>query len=190
MLYIYIYMCIYNKYKQYISFNIYIYMNQKLICDPNLFFPLLVFFDFGSAFASLIQAWLFTTLKAIHFPDGAYNIISALYHQVAAFGRIAGSTSTFLFLIMSGIIQGCPLAGTCFALALDPFLSKLKIRIQDQGLGFIRACADDIGGAIRSVHVLPKLAAIFKEAHALAGLGLKLKKRQTFYLSMYQYPLT
>jgi hypothetical protein len=145
-------------------------------CDPNLFFPLLVFFDFGSAFASLVQSWLFITLKAIHFPDGAYNIISALYHQVAAFGRIAGSSSRFLFLILSGIIQGCPLAGTCFALAIDPFLSKFKQEIEDRGLGIIRACADDIGAALRSVTVLPKIAETFKNAEVLAGLTLNLKK--------------
>ena len=90
--------------------------------DPSLFFALLAFFDFGSAFPSLIQAWLFIVLRAIRLPVGAFDIVSALYFVVVAFGLVAGSSSRALFRILSGVIQGCPLAGTCFALAMDPFL--------------------------------------------------------------------
>jgi hypothetical protein len=107
--------------------------------DPTLFFPVLALYDFGSAFPSLIHEWLFIVLRAIGFPDGAYNIISALYSQVLALGRIAGSPSIVLFRILSGIIQGCPLAGTCFVLAMDPFLAKFKLEVEDQNLGIIRA---------------------------------------------------
>ena len=144
--------------------------------DSSLFLPLLAFWDFGSAFPSLIHEWLFIILRVIGFPTGAYNIISALYAEVVAIGRIAGSFSRVLFRILSGIIQGCPLAGTCFALSMDPFLVKFKIEVEDQGLGTMRACADDIGAALQSASVLPRLAATFKDAESLAGLTLKLKK--------------
>ena len=144
--------------------------------DPSLFFPLLAFRDFGSASPSLIHEWLFDVLRAIRFPDGAFDIIAALYFQITAFGRIAGSSSRALFMILSGIIQGCPLAGTCFALAMDPFLSMLQRQIEVQGLGINRACADDVGAAIRSAETLPVLASIFQEAEDLAGLSLNLKK--------------
>ena len=53
---------------------------------------------------------------------------------------------------------------------------KFKMLIEDRGLGHVRACADDIGAAIKSLHVLPLLASIFKDAEDYAGLKLKLKK--------------
>jgi hypothetical protein len=144
--------------------------------DPSLFFALMAFFDFGSAFPSLIHEFLFIVLRAVNIPEGAFNLISSLYFLVAAVGRVEGSSSRFLFRILSGIIQGCPLAGTCFALGIDPFLVKFKLCIEDQGLGFIRACADDIGAVLRSAHSLTALASIFDEAEALSGLKLKMKK--------------
>ena len=42
--------------------------------DSSLFHPVLAFWDFGSAFPSLIHAWLFIILRVIGLPDGAYNI--------------------------------------------------------------------------------------------------------------------
>ena len=119
---------------------------------------------------------MFVVLRATGLPNGALNIIDALYQAAAAVGRVAGSSSLFLFLILSGIIQGCPLAGTCFALSIDPFLSKFKVYIEDSKQGCVRACADDIGAALRSLSCLRPVANIFRDAHAFAGLKLKISK--------------
>ena len=116
--------------------------------DESLFFPVLALFDFGSAFPSLIQQWMFLVFQVIGIPEGAYHILNAVYFVVQAVGRIAGSSSRHLFFILSGIIQGCPLAGTCFAIAMDPFLALFKHTVDDQCLGCIRACSDDIGAAL------------------------------------------
>ena len=80
------------------------------------------------------------------------------------------------FLILSGVIQGCPLASFCFVIAFDPFLNMFDRIIVMQKLGIVRACADDVGFALVSLGVLPKVATIFKIARLLAGLTLKLKK--------------
>ena len=144
--------------------------------DSSLTYPVLALFDFGSAFPSLIHAWMFTVLEAVGLPQGAFNVVVAVYHFVSAIGRVAGSSSRFLFYILSGIIQGCPLAGTCFALAMDPFLQKFKLKIEDSGHGHVRACADDIGAALRSLHVGRVLAEVFQGAERFAGLMLKIKK--------------
>ena len=52
-------------------------------------------------------------------------------------------------------------------------------------MGIIRACADDIGAALRSADVLPRLAATFKDAENLAGLTLKMKKTNFIPLNMF-----
>lgn len=154
----------------------------------SLFFPLLACFDFGSAFPSLIHAWLFIAMQAAGVPHGAFHLIESLYHVVSAFGRISGSSSRFLFLILSGVIQGCPLAGTCFVIAIDAFLRKFYCTIEEKGLGCIRACADDIGAALKSITVLPLLATVFQEAEMIAGLTLKIKKTVFVPLNVVRSP--
>jgi len=95
------------------------------------------------------------------------------YSMVAAFGRAAGSASKFLFWVLNGVLQGCPLASAFFALAVDPLLVRFKSAIENTGLGRIRACADDIGAAFRSIESLIVMFHIFQFADRLAGLGLK-----------------
>ena len=65
-----------------------------------------------------------------------------------AFGFLNGDY-IFLFAIIAGIIQGCPLAGTTFALDADPFLEHFRRIIYYTGKGIVRACADDIGMALK-----------------------------------------
>ena len=72
------------------------YFSRLFASDPSPLTPLQAFYDFGSAFPSLIHEWVFITLRAAGLPDGA-NIISALYFQVVAIGRIAGLPPRILF---------------------------------------------------------------------------------------------
>ena len=107
----------------------------------------------------------------------------SIYFVVSAFGRVASSPSRFLFFILSGIIQGCPLAGTCFAICMDTFLEKFGNTIDNLGRGIVRACADDIGAALRSLQSIIPLAKIFNEAQQHAGLTLKIRKCSFVVLS-------
>ena len=108
-------------------------------------------------------------------PIGLRHFIRGIYASAAAVGR-AGQDVTFLFFILSGVIQGCPLASFCFVVAFDPFLNLFDEIIEKKGRGIVRVCADDVGMMLSSLDFLPKVASIFRLAHALAGLVIKFKK--------------
>ena len=67
----------------------------------------------------------------------------------------------FSYLILAGIVQGCPSAGPCFAVACDPFFKDLE-SLQQKVLSHTRSsehlvfrgCADDIGAALASYKFL------------------------------------
>eukprot|EP00959_Pyramimonas_sp_CCMP1952_P212266 4441693-Pyramimonas_sp.AAC.1 len=50
--------------------------------------------------------------------------------------------------VRSGIIQGCALSGSLYAIASSPFLYHLVRVTEEAGRGLARACADDIGGTL------------------------------------------
>ena len=87
---------------------------------PDSFMPVLLFTDFGAAFPSIIHEWLMIIMEQPGFPAGLRNRVQALYPFVMAVGRSDGATVT-LFIILAGVIQGCPLASFCFLIAFDPF---------------------------------------------------------------------
>eukprot|EP00973_Karenia_brevis_P087605 12148963-Karenia_brevis.AAC.1 len=78
----------------------------------------------------------------------------------------------------AGVLQGCPLSGSLYALVTDIFLCELKEYINDQGLGVITACADDIGGALKSFRHMQIMAPTFGRFFSFAGLCLKPPKMQ------------
>ncbi len=143
--------------------------------DLNNLMPILAFTDFGAAFPSIIHKWMFIALKSSNLPIGLMNFIRGIYSSVVAVGR-ARADVTVLFLILSGVIQGCPLASFCFIVAFDPFLNLFDLLVVQKKMGVIRACADDVGCALVSLGVLPKVAAIFKLAKTFAGLTIKFPK--------------
>ena len=99
--------------------------------------------------------------------------------QIFRKGRAVGKASAevvFLFLIRSGVIQGCPLASFCFVISFDPFLNLFDRIIEKKNLGIVRACADDVGCALYSIEALPKVATVFRLAERFAGLIVKPKK--------------
>ena len=66
-----------------------------------------------------------------------------------------------LFLILVGTIQGCPLAGTMFAICMDPIIDCLASLLASRNAGVLCACADDLGFALSSITILPELESIF-----------------------------
>jgi hypothetical protein len=137
--------------------------------------PLLAFWDFAAAFASVAHGWLHVILEEGRFPSGFKNIIKAMYTLVRMYTE-CDSELVFLCWVLRGVLQGCPLSGMLFAYAVDPFLRKMERKVDIMGRGATRACADDIGAAITSISVLAVYKPIFDSAADLAGLMLKAKK--------------
>jgi len=75
-----------------------------------------------------------------------------------------------LFLITSGVVQGCPLSGLLFALASDPTLNCFDERLVSGAEALVAACDDDIGMAIKSIELLA-IATVFFENIFRASLS-------------------
>lgn len=89
------------------------------------------------------------------------------------FGRFGPDATTFLFRILRGVIQACPISGTAFVVALDPFLQMFEHRVCRTNLGVVAACADDIGASLVSMTALKVLRPIFEMVRKVAGLPLE-----------------
>ena len=63
-----------------------------------------------------------------------------------------------------------------FAISFNPFISHLASIIDDQSLGCTRACADDLGVALRRIAHLPLVQHVLQHADALADLSINLDK--------------
>ncbi len=53
-------------------------------------------------------------------------------------------------------------------------MRMLRLKVVDSGRGIVRACAGDIGTALRTLRSLSWMFPVFAHAEALAGLTLKL----------------
>jgi hypothetical protein len=137
--------------------------------------PVIALFDYAAAFPSVIHAWIMLVLEGIGAPQVFIALIKGFYFWCRTATSIAGQVH-FLFLILSGVLQGCPLSGMIFAIAIDPFLRYIDASIDLKGLGMTRACADDIAVALASLAGLADLLPCFTSTENLAGLCLKPKK--------------
>ena len=134
--------------------------------------PILALWDFAAAFPSVLHAWIFMVIRAYEFPGGAQNLINAMYFMNHTYLNLESAT-VFLFVFLSGVLQGCPLSGMLFDVALDPFLRWFDAAVRPDFDGVIRACADDIGGSLARLEVLKSVFPIFETAREVAGLTLK-----------------
>jgi endonuclease/exonuclease/phosphatase family metal-dependent hydrolase len=116
----------------------------------------IVLFDFAAAFPSLAHCWIFIVLLTMQFPTFLIDIIRKLYED-CMIELLYGTDSHQPFQALAGIKQGCPLSGTLFALALDPFIRLMCLTIPKH-LGMVTAFADDI--AIVALHLFQSLLAL------------------------------
>eukprot|EP00959_Pyramimonas_sp_CCMP1952_P013274 280092-Pyramimonas_sp.AAC.1 len=105
--------------------------------------PLLLSFDFRAAFPSLSRRWLELVLVHYGVPLGVCWAIGALYTAPIAFARFGDMPHTPMCELGSGVLQGCPLSGSLWALAMDPLLRHLHRLFPSIDHGVVRACADD-----------------------------------------------
>ena len=110
--------------------------------------PIIALFDFIAAFPSVLRRWLFLVLTVCDLPIGMIRICESMYWLAQGVGRSFGHHAVFLYWIWSGVLQGCPLSGSLFVLAIDPFLDKFYKLVHSVGLGKLGACADDIGAVL------------------------------------------
>jgi len=95
----------------------------------------------------------------------------------------AGSGYTYFLLILSGIIQGCPLSGTLFAHCSHPLMTFIEYCLIHSGSQYdeklfpghslAQACADDIGTVVAAMPMLTALAQPFAVMEVASGLTLE-----------------
>ena len=134
--------------------------------------PALVLCDIMAAFPSLNHAFLFSFLRFCDLPLGLYEYFLSLYRNNVCMA-IGNKGLVVLFVILSGILQGCPLSGTLFAMSLDSFLRMICSVLPSSST---KAFADDLAIVIGQLKELPKLARCFEILHKTATLALKPSK--------------
>ena len=151
----------------------------RALCNFNHFNneAILALWDFQAAFPSVSHACIHAVFRFYGFPEGFLHFLSALlFHNFAIFS--GSGPCMFLYLILAGIVQGCPSAGSCFAIAADPFFyllaclqDKFPAKNQSHSHLHFRGCADDIGAAIASYKFLKVIKPVFDQAEKLQGLN-------------------
>ena len=137
--------------------------------------PILTFFDFAAAFPSVAHAWMWAVLHILLIPDGLLNAIKTLYKDNRVFCNIGGAAQ-FMFMILSGVLQGCPFSGTLFVIIMDPIMHLFTKYICRPGFGEVRSCADDVGCALACLWSLKRVFLIFESVRKATGLILKPNK--------------
>ena len=132
--------------------------------------------DFAAAFPSIFHDWILGVFGAYGFPEGYCSFLEGLFFHNVAYSSSKG-VSIFLYVIIVGIIQGCPASGQIFAVSSNPIFAMLQ-ETQDLinapgPLGaVVRGCADDIGAALASFKLLSLFKPAFDCALDFAGLRL------------------
>ena len=104
--------------------------------------------------------------------SGFRRAIRNLYKGNEAYGS-CGGVLQHMFSILSGVLQGCPASGTLFVLVVDPLLWMFRTRVSS---AIIRACADDVGAALRRMQDLIAMADVFEKFRIASNLTLKPSK--------------
>ena len=77
-------------------------------------------------------------------------------------------------MVLAGVLQGDPLSGSLFVLAIDPFLKLLRALLtKDEGSS---AFADDIATLLATFRKLPVIAEAFDLFEQVSAMKLNAKK--------------
>ncbi len=140
----------------------------------------LVMVDLAAAFPSLSQDYLFKVLERQGVPSNFINAIHTFYKNNQQFIKVDGEV-TPSFKVRSGVRQGCPLSPVLFALALDPFLNFLTIKLPQGTL--IRAYADDMALVLPSRFLISDVVQAFAVLSRAAALKVNVGK--TVFVPLY-----
>ena len=133
-------------------------------------------------------------------PEGLRRALRSFY--VAAEAMAAQDPSIVIYFITAGVIQGCPLSGSIFALSIDSLIGCLSSQLLEAPAHFparprdfaqqyvipgspsrVWACADDIGMVLCDRSVLVRCFETFECFRALSSLILKPQKSVVILLA-------
>ena len=130
------------------------------------------FWDFSCAFPSVWHLWLLAVLEAYGFPEGFVCMVRSMYSMCFAY-MSRGGALLFLWMIRSGVLQGCPLSGLLLSVTTDPFALAFRRLQSSQNFSrlnvCVRLCADDAGATIAKLAILKSFHAIFMRAEELVS---------------------
>ena len=132
-------------------------------------------FDYAMAFPSVCHAWVFFFLDFFGMPVGSVDAIKALYKMNRAY-MSSPNGIILMFVILFGVLQGCPLSGSLFVIAIDPLLHMFKTMLENSNLAWVRACADDIGISLSQLRHLSIVRLLLGDFTVVSGLNLKFIK--------------
>ena len=131
---------------------------------------ILFLLDVLQAFPMLAHRWLWLVLNATIRARALFNKIVAHYHNPS----VLDDMHRLKFLILSGVIQGCPLSGSLFAIAMDPILRLLFDRLENPRIGrrLVRACANSTTRATK-IWAAEQINAATVAANAGTGASIR-----------------
>ena len=107
--------------------------------------PIGALFDYAAAFPSVSHVWLRAILCKIGIPRGFVNAFNALYNGNEGYTSIGGFIS-WIFSVGCGVLQGCPLSGSLFVIAIDPLLYMFEKYIVSVAWQHVCVCGRHWGG--------------------------------------------
>ena len=131
----------------------------------------LALYDFCAAFPSVAHQWLFIVLDKCDAPEWFKNFVKGLYSVNNTY-HMNSHGMNFLYPILCGVLQGCPLSATLFLLCINPFLVHFEEAFTGKYSAHVRCCADDIGIAFADFRTLKVAHKVFKCAKDFANLTL------------------
>ena len=105
------------------------------------------------AFPSVPHYWLVFVLNLIGL-EGLLDAILSLYRVNKVYMDTRNGV-VFMFSVLSGVLQGCPLSGSVFVVAFDPVWHMFRIHLGNPFVAWVGACANDIGMALSQLRHLP-----------------------------------
>lgn len=116
---------------------------------------------------------MFKAFEAANAPEGLLLALRAVHEEVWAL-QVGTSAIVFLYAMQSGVLQGCPLSGSVFAVSFDGPLRMLALRLGSAGL--VLACADDVLLVLRAIQSMFLIAQIFQVITLATALKVNFSK--------------
>ena len=143
--------------------------------------------DFKAAFNSVEHNFLFHVLSSFGFGETFISWIRLLYNDTELAVINNGRTSEW-FKPKRGIMQGCPISGMLFTLAVE--ILAIKVRQSDEIKGItingvtkkISQYADDSTVFIKNEESVRKLVCLVNEFGSVSGLDLNVNKSKLMWL--------